>query len=133
MAFSHPWRHAPHYASRVDIDALIAALGGRYDAEEVEVIRRFHQSYYGRTVPDEQLIEETRLALARWRHHPMVMRERKQLMQLHLCAEDIMAAEKAGDTDAVAETALWMARIIKSLVAEGVMPDGVEYEQNFPD
>jgi hypothetical protein len=117
----------------VDIDALIAALGGRYDAEEVEVIRRFHQSYYGRTVPDEQLIEETRLALARWRHHPMVMRERKQLMQLHLCAEDIMAAEKAGDTDAVAETALWMARIIKSLVAEGVMPDGVEYEQNFPD
>ena len=38
---------APTPLSQVDmdIDALIAALGGRYDAAEIEVIRRFAQSY----------------------------------------------------------------------------------------
>ena len=38
----------------------------------------------------------------------MVRRERKQLMHLHLYAEEIMAAEKAGDADAVAVTAVGM-------------------------
>jgi hypothetical protein len=59
-------------------------------------------------VPDEQLIKEARQALVRWLHHPMVRRERKQLMHLHLYAEEIMAAEKAGDADAVAVTAVGM-------------------------
>ena len=49
---------------------------------------------------------------------------RKQLMQLHLWAEDIIAAEKAGDGYAIAEIAVWMARIIESLVAEGPLPNG---------
>jgi hypothetical protein len=50
----------------VNIDALIAALGGRYDAAEVEVIERVLREHGG-TVPDDQLIEEAGLALAIWR------------------------------------------------------------------
>ena len=50
----------------MDIEAIIAALGGRYDADEVEVIERVLREYGG-TVPDQQLIEEAGLALAIWR------------------------------------------------------------------
>jgi hypothetical protein len=48
------------------IEAVIAALGGRFDAEEVEVIERVLREYGG-TVPDQQLISEAALALAIWR------------------------------------------------------------------
>jgi hypothetical protein len=41
----------------VDIDAVIAALGGRYDADEAEVIERVLREHGG-TVPDAQLIAE---------------------------------------------------------------------------
>jgi len=47
----------------MDIDAIIAALGGRYDADETEVIERVLREYGG-TIPDAQLIEEAALALA---------------------------------------------------------------------
>jgi hypothetical protein len=47
----------------MDIDALIAALGRRFDADEVEVIERVLREYGG-TIPDAQLIEEVGLALA---------------------------------------------------------------------
>jgi hypothetical protein len=50
----------------MDIEAVIAALGGRYGADETEVIERVLREYNG-TVPDEQLIEEAGLALAIWR------------------------------------------------------------------
>lgn len=52
----------------MNIDALIAALGGRYDTDEAEVIQRVLREYGG-TIPDAQLIEEAALALAihrRW-------------------------------------------------------------------
>ena len=54
------------YAFRVNIEAVIAALGGRYDAAEIQVIERVLREYGG-TVPDAQLIEEAGLALAIWR------------------------------------------------------------------
>ena len=50
----------------VNIEAVIAALGGRYDADEAEVIERVLREYGG-TIPDEQLISEAALALAIWR------------------------------------------------------------------
>ena len=48
---------------RVNIEAVIEALGGRYDADETAVIERVLRQYNG-TVPDAQLIEEAALALA---------------------------------------------------------------------
>ena len=48
------------------IEAVIAALGGHYDADEAEVIERVLREYGG-TIPDSQLIEEASLALAIWR------------------------------------------------------------------
>jgi len=47
----------------VDIDAVIAALGGRFDADETAVIERLLLEYGG-TIPDAQLVEEVGLALA---------------------------------------------------------------------
>ena len=47
----------------VDIEAIIEALGGRFDAGETEVIERVLREYGG-TVPDQQLISEAALALA---------------------------------------------------------------------
>ena len=45
---------------------MIAALGGRYDADEVAVIERVLREHGG-TIPDDQLIEEAGLALAIFR------------------------------------------------------------------
>ena len=53
----------------MDIEAVIAALGGRYDADEAEVIKRVLREYGG-TIPDAQLIEEAGLALAIFRRGP---------------------------------------------------------------
>ncbi len=50
----------------MNIDAVIAALGGRYDADEAEVIERVLREHGG-TIPDDQLIEEAGLTLAIWR------------------------------------------------------------------
>ena len=53
----------PTDASRMDIKAMIAALGGRYGADEAEVVERVLRDHGG-TIPDEQLISEAALALA---------------------------------------------------------------------
>ncbi len=45
---------------------MIAALGGRFDADETDVIERVLREYGG-TVPDQQLISEAALALAIFR------------------------------------------------------------------
>ncbi len=45
------------------IEALIAALGSRFDDDETEVIERVLRDYGG-TIPDKQLISEAALALA---------------------------------------------------------------------
>jgi len=50
-------------AELVNIEAVIAALGGHYDAAEAEVIERVLRDHGG-TVPDAQLISEAALALA---------------------------------------------------------------------
>ena len=50
----------------MDIEAVIAALGTRFDADEAEVIEWVIRKY-GETIPDEQLIKEAALALAIWR------------------------------------------------------------------
>ena len=47
----------------MDIEGVIEALGGRYDADEAAVIERMLREYGG-TMPDAQLIEEAALALA---------------------------------------------------------------------
>ncbi len=47
----------------MDIEAVIAALGTRFDAAEAAVIERMLREYGG-TIPDAQLIEEIGLALA---------------------------------------------------------------------
>jgi hypothetical protein len=47
----------------LNIDAVIAALGGRYDADEAEVIERMLRDLNG-TIPDAQMVEEIALALA---------------------------------------------------------------------
>jgi hypothetical protein len=54
------------YHFRMDIEAVITALGTRFDADEAEVIEWVIRKY-GETIPDEQLIEEAALALAIWR------------------------------------------------------------------
>jgi len=41
----------------MDIEAVIAALGGRYDPAEAEAIKRVLREYGGK-IPDEQLISE---------------------------------------------------------------------------
>ncbi len=50
----------------MNIDAVIAALGGRFGADETEVIERVLREHGG-TIPDAPLIEEAGLALAIWR------------------------------------------------------------------
>ena len=50
----------------MDIESVIAALGGRFDAAEVEVLERVLRESGG-TIPDAQLIEEAALALAVYR------------------------------------------------------------------
>jgi len=50
----------------MDIEAVIEALGSRFDADEAAVIERVMRQH-GDTVPDRQLIEEVGLALAIWR------------------------------------------------------------------
>ena len=47
----------------VNIEAVIAALGTRFDAEESVVIERILREYNG-TIPDAQLVSEVGLALA---------------------------------------------------------------------
>ena len=51
------------YSARVDIAAVIAALGDRVTAEEAAIAERMLREHGG-TVPDRQLIEEIGLALA---------------------------------------------------------------------
>lgn len=51
------------YADRVDIDAVIAALGSHYDADGAAEIERVLRAYNG-TIPDDQLLSEASLALA---------------------------------------------------------------------
>ncbi len=50
----------------MDTEPVIAALGGRYDADEAAVIERVLREYGG-TIPDDQLISEAALALAIYR------------------------------------------------------------------
>lgn len=47
----------------MDIEAVIAALGGRYTPEESTIIERMLREYQG-TIPDKQLLEEIELSLA---------------------------------------------------------------------
>ena len=47
----------------MDIEQVIAALGGHYTADEAALIERVLREHHG-TVPDDQLIEEAALALA---------------------------------------------------------------------
>ena len=47
----------------MNIEAVIAALGGHYSADEAEVIERVLREYGG-TIPDEQLMSEIGLAIA---------------------------------------------------------------------
>jgi len=54
------------YPELVNIEAVIAALGGRFDTDETEVIERVLRDHGG-TIPDKQLIEEIGLALAIFR------------------------------------------------------------------
>lgn len=53
----------PSYAAGMDIEAVIAALGDHYDAEDAAIAERMLREYAG-TVPDKQLIEEIGLAIA---------------------------------------------------------------------
>jgi hypothetical protein len=50
----------------VDIEAVVGALGSRYDPDEAEVIERVMREHGG-TITDGQLIEEAALPLATWR------------------------------------------------------------------
>lgn len=47
----------------MEVDQIVAALGGRYDRDESAIIERMLRDCAG-TVPDAQLIEEIGLALA---------------------------------------------------------------------
>jgi len=47
----------------MDTEAVIAALGTRFDAAEASIIERMLREYGG-TIPDAQLVEEIGLALA---------------------------------------------------------------------
>lgn len=48
---------------RMDVEAVIAALGDHYDADEATIAERMLREYVG-TVPEKQLIEEIGLAVA---------------------------------------------------------------------
>ena len=50
----------------MDIEAVIAALGTRYNAAEAAIIERMLREYGG-TIPDAQLIDEIGFALAIYR------------------------------------------------------------------
>jgi hypothetical protein len=50
----------------MNIEAVCAALGERFDPDEAAVIERALREYNG-TIPDKQLIEEAALALAVYR------------------------------------------------------------------
>ena len=50
----------------VDIEAVIAALGSRFDAEETALIEQMLRDLHG-TMPDSQLIKEIGLAIAVYR------------------------------------------------------------------
>ena len=47
----------------MDVDAVIAALDTRFDADEAAIAERMLREYDG-TMPDQQLIEEIGLAIA---------------------------------------------------------------------
>ena len=47
----------------MDADAVIAALGDRFDPDEAAIVERMLHEHSG-TVPDAQLIEEIGLAIA---------------------------------------------------------------------
>ena len=47
----------------MDVDAVIAALGSRFDTDEAAIIERVLREHHG-TIPDAQLISEAALALA---------------------------------------------------------------------
>ncbi len=50
----------------VDIEAVIAALGTRFDADETAIIEQMLRDHHG-TIPDDQLIKEIGLAVAVYR------------------------------------------------------------------
>ncbi len=50
----------------MDIEAVIAALGSRFDGEETALIEQMLRDLHG-TIPDDQLIEEIGLAVAVYR------------------------------------------------------------------
>ena len=50
----------------MDVDAVIVALGDRFDPDEAAIAERMLREYAG-TVPDAQLIEEIGLAMAVYR------------------------------------------------------------------
>ena len=56
----------------MDIAAVTAALGSRFDADETEVVERVLREYGG-TVPDAHLISEAALALAIFRRGAKVL------------------------------------------------------------
>lgn len=56
----------------MNVAALIAALGSRFDAGEIEVVERVLRDYGG-TVPDAHLISEAALALAIFRRGAKVL------------------------------------------------------------
>jgi len=55
----------------MNIEAVIAALGTDYDADEAEIIERVLREHGG-AVPDKQLISEAALALAIFRRGRVV-------------------------------------------------------------
>ncbi len=58
------WRAAPApYPLTVDIEPVIDALAGTFNADEVPIIERMLRDLNG-TIPDAQMVEEIALALA---------------------------------------------------------------------
>ena len=47
----------------MNIEAVIAALGTRFDADETAIVEEYFRNHHG-TVPDKQLLSEIGLALA---------------------------------------------------------------------
>ena len=47
----------------MNIEAVIAALGGRYDADEAAIIEEYLRNHHG-TIPDQQLLSEIGLSVA---------------------------------------------------------------------